>query len=203
MLISPEHHLSQPWLVRQLAEDLDIEDVWRFPIQPGTEGQFPVFCEAFGMAVKELNRRGPAGFLFKLREFLGRIFGWDGAQKAPDPNEITPGSLRERMKDRGLGDPPPLGPEEVAFKTVYLNDREHLSEISNKTVHAALHLSWYPDPNGDYRAEMAVYVKARGWFGKSYMQAIKPFRHWIVYPAIMKTTARIWADLTKGGPSCA
>jgi len=39
---------------------------------------------------------------------------------------------------------------------------------------------------------MAVYVKARGVLGELYMKLIGPFRHWIVYPALMRQIGRAW-----------
>jgi hypothetical protein len=39
---------------------------------------------------------------------------------------------------------------------------------------------------------MAVYVKPKGLLGKLYMKLIKPFRHWIVYPALMKEAKVCW-----------
>jgi hypothetical protein len=42
------------------------------------------------------------------------------------------------------------------------------------------------------RAQLGVYVKPRGWFGPLYMAAIAPFRHYIVYPALMRQIGRAW-----------
>jgi hypothetical protein len=39
---------------------------------------------------------------------------------------------------------------------------------------------------------MAVYVKPRGPLGKGYMALIKPFRYWVVYPALMREIERAW-----------
>jgi hypothetical protein len=39
---------------------------------------------------------------------------------------------------------------------------------------------------------LAVYVKPRGRFGAGYMAAIAPFRHHIVYPAMLRQIARAW-----------
>ena len=39
---------------------------------------------------------------------------------------------------------------------------------------------------------MGVYVKPRGRFGALYMRAIAPFRHWIVYPALLRQIGRAW-----------
>jgi hypothetical protein len=40
--------------------------------------------------------------------------------------------------------------------------------------------------------QMAVYVTPKGWFGKAYMLLIKPFRLWIVYPAMMSAASTRW-----------
>ena len=39
---------------------------------------------------------------------------------------------------------------------------------------------------------MAVYVKPNGLFGNAYMAAIKPFRHLIVYPPMLRQIEREW-----------
>jgi predicted DCC family thiol-disulfide oxidoreductase YuxK len=39
---------------------------------------------------------------------------------------------------------------------------------------------------------MAVYVKPNGLFGTAYMAAIRPFRHLIVYPPMMREIGRHW-----------
>jgi hypothetical protein len=39
---------------------------------------------------------------------------------------------------------------------------------------------------------MAVYVKPNGLLGRGYMAAIKPFRHLIVYPRILRQIDREW-----------
>jgi hypothetical protein len=41
---------------------------------------------------------------------------------------------------------------------------------------------------------MAVYVKPNGRLGSAYMAAIKPFRHLIVYPQMMRELERRWRD---------
>ena len=39
---------------------------------------------------------------------------------------------------------------------------------------------------------MAVYVKPRGLLGKGYVALVKPFRRWIIYPALMRQIERAW-----------
>jgi hypothetical protein len=60
-----------------------------------------------------------------------------------------------------------------------------------------MHLAWVDQgearPEGErYRGEMAVLVKPRGSLGAAYMALIKPFRHHIVYPALMRQLERTW-----------
>jgi hypothetical protein len=63
-----------------------------------------------------------------------------------------------------------------------------------------MHLGWVPDQTGGYRAQMAVLVKPNGLLGAAYMAAIRPFRHVIVYPAIMREGERTWLALA-GDPT--
>jgi hypothetical protein len=69
---------------------------------------------------------------------------------------------------------------------------EFAAEIANGTMHGVMHLSCVPDGTGGYRGQMAVLVKPNGLFGNLYMAAIKPFRHLIVYPAMMQQIEREW-----------
>ena len=39
---------------------------------------------------------------------------------------------------------------------------------------------------------MAVYVKPNGLLGSGYMAVIKPFRHLVIYPRMMRQIARGW-----------
>jgi len=59
-------------------------------------------------------------------------------------------------------------------------------------MHVIMHIGWVPDQTGGYRGQMAVYVKPNGLFGTAYMAAIRPFRHLIVYPQMMRETGRNW-----------
>jgi hypothetical protein len=55
-----------------------------------------------------------------------------------------------------------------------------------------LHLAWVDQGEGRYQGQMAIYVKPRGLLGKGYMALIKPFRYWIVYPALMRQIEMAW-----------
>ena len=56
---------------------------------------------------------------------------------------------------------------------------------------ARLGLGWVPDDDGrgGYHGQMAVLVKRNGLLGRLYMAAIEPFRHVVVYPAMMRRFA--------------
>ena len=63
-----------------------------------------------------------------------------------------------------------------------------------------LHVGRIPDGSGGFRAQMAVLVKPNGLFGEAYMAAIRPFRHLIVYPAMMQRIEREARAVAAEGP---
>jgi len=127
--------------------------------------------------------------LFALRWKLGELLGWDEAGSGVGSR--VP-SLRDRLPD-DLRDVP-SAPEfdGLPFSPLYLLEDEFAAEIANQTVHGVLHLGWVPDGAGRYRGQMAVLVKPNGLLGELYMTAIRPFRHLIVYPGIMRQAERDW-----------
>jgi hypothetical protein len=86
----------------------------------------------------------------------------------------------------------PSGPDfdALPFSSLYLLEDEWAAEIANKTMHGVMHIGWVPDQSGGYRGQMAVLVKPNGLIGEAYMAAIRPFRHLIVYPAMMRQIER-------------
>jgi Protein of unknown function (DUF2867) len=95
-----------------------------------------------------------------------------------------PEDLRDTAVEMNFGSLP--------FVPLYRTDDEVAAELSNRTVHAVMHLTWAGQGEGRYQGQMAVYVKPRGAFGMGYMALIKPFRHLIVYPALTRQTERAW-----------
>ena len=90
--------------------------------------------------------------------------------------------------------PTPGGPDVAAlpFTSLYLIDDEFAAEIANRTMHGVIHLGWVRDLGGGYRGQMAVLVKPNGLLGAAYMAAIRPFRHLVVYPEMMREIGRTW-----------
>ena len=143
----------------------------------------------------------PARVLWSTRDRLGRWFDLgrisaqtdgtaDGAGGLPIPgtNET---SLADRLPD-DLRDTTNLDFGSTPFAPLYRTEDEYAAELSNRTVHAVLHLAWVDQGDGRYQGQMAVYVKPRGLFGKGYMAFIKPFRYAVVYPALMRHIERAW-----------
>jgi Protein of unknown function (DUF2867) len=78
------------------------------------------------------------------------------------------------------------------FRPLYRTDDEWAAELSNRTVHAVMHLAWVKNDEGRYEGQMAVYIKPRGRFGAAYIALIRPFRRRVVYPALMRQIERAW-----------
>jgi hypothetical protein len=55
-----------------------------------------------------------------------------------------------------------------------------------------MHLAWVEKGEGRYQGQMGVYVKPRGRLGAAYLALITPFRHRVVYPALMRQIGRAW-----------
>jgi hypothetical protein len=188
-------HTSRPWRIHELTRDFRLEDVWALPT-PGGPDDLARLVEWFTTPREDsfLVRA-----LFALRWKLGALFGWD--EPASGVGERVP-SLRERLPPDLLA--APRGPDIRAvpardaadgppiFSSVYQTHDEWVAEIANRTVHSVMHIGWVPDGTGGYRGQMAVLVKPNGLLGTAYMAAIRPFRHLIVYPALMREIGREW-----------
>lgn len=197
MQINTSEHYKQLWLVHDLLADFEVEDVWQFPVKLDKNHTIPQFQNQLFEAMDQLSQKGIPGLLFKLRFFLGELFGWD---KKDDTSikMVKKGSIRERYANKyKIQFKDLIPPGDADFEPVYQKAEESLAEISNATVHAGLHLSKVKK-GANYTVQMAVYVKPRGTFGKLYMALIKPFRLAIVYPAMMRLVGKHWANYVEG-----
>lgn len=185
MKVPNAEHTSRPWRIHELVGDFRLEDVWAVPATGGPDD--------FGKVVQRLARLDPThtsspvvNVLFAVRSKLGEALGWDRPGTGLGTRVAT---LRERLP-ADLRDGP-SGPsfDAAPFTSLYLLDDEWAVEAANETMHGVVHLGWVPDGAGRFRAEMAVYVKPNGWRGAFYMAAIKPFRHLLVYPRLLRELA--------------
>lgn len=193
--------MTRQWLVDQIAKDFVQEDVWQFPIVFKPEHHFSLAQfrdRVLQPAMNRLQSQGLSGFLFRFRQSLGKTFGWD----------LRGGCNQESLRERYLrlgGCPISVDCcEESPFQMVYSFENESLSEICNRTIHAALHLSWEQQGNEGATVVLRVYVKKINFFSGIYMAMINPFRKTIIYPTMMNLAKREWteylnkADLTQG-----
>jgi hypothetical protein len=183
-------HTSRPWRIHELTGEFRLEDVWALPTPGGPDD----FRELVGMFASSDFSQGPFALrvLFAVRWQVGKLLGWDGPTTGLGAR-VT--ALRERLpSDLRNG---PSGPSFGSFTALYLTDDEFAAEIANRTMHGIMHLGWVPDGTGGYHGQMAVYVKPNGLLGTVYMAAIKPFRHRIVYPPIIRQIERNWQATTR------
>jgi hypothetical protein len=188
-------HEQHPWLIARIAPDFQLLDVWQLPAAGGPE-EFASLIEIMTSLDPAKGDSRLASALFRLRLRLGELLGWDDPSSrlaVPGASETTlsariPEALRESSapgdgERRGVGS---------SFTPLYRTADEWAAELSNRTVHGVVHLAWVEQGGGVHRGQMAVYVKPRGRLGAAYMALISPFRHLIVYPALMRQVGRAW-----------
>jgi uncharacterized protein DUF2867 len=180
-------HTSRPWRIHELTGDFRLEDVWALPT-PGGPDDFPRLLKLFASQDPSRTSSYAARALFALRWKLGELLGWDGPKAGLGSRVPT---LRDRLTADLRATPSPDFAA-LPFTSLYLLDDEFAAEIANQTVHGVVHLAWVPDGTGGYRGQMAVLVKPNGLLGIVYMAAIRPFRHLIVYPSMMRHMERAW-----------
>jgi hypothetical protein len=181
-------HTSRPWRIHELTGDFQLEDVWALPT-PGGPNDFPRLVQWIASGDSSQGSSRAARTLFAIRWKLGELLGWDSpdaglGSRVPTLRDRLPADLRDA----------PSGPdfEALPFTSLYLIDDEWAAEIANRTMHGVLHIGWVADQTGGYRGQMAVYAKPNGRLGTAYMAVIRPFRHLIVYPQMMKQIGRNW-----------
>ena len=180
-------HTSRPWRIHELTRDFRLEDVWALPT-PGGPDDFPRLVQRIAQANPARSSSCSARMLWALRWQVGELLGWDSRDSGLGSRVPT---LRDRLPDDLRKHP---GPDfdALPFTSVCLLDDEFAAEIANATMHGVMHLGWVQDRAGAYRGHMAVLVKPNGLCGSAYMAAIRPFRHRIVYPALMRDMEREW-----------
>lgn len=191
-------HESHPWRIREITPDFILEDVWALPAW-GDAGDFQTLLDLIASSDPVSSGSLPTRVLWRIRDLLGAAFrlgrtsgpAGEGAAKLPIPGTDET-SLAGRLPDDLRGTVVGQRFSSLPFAPLYRTDDEFAAEISNQTVHGVVHLAWADQGGGRYQGQMAVYVKPRGRLGQGYMALIKPFRHLIVYPAMMRQVERTW-----------
>ena len=181
-------HISRPWRIHELTCDFRLEDVWALPGTGGPD-DFPRLVRLIASQDPSQSSSRAVRTLFAIRWKLGELLGWDSpdaglGSRVPTLRDRLPADLRDA----------PSGPDfdALPFTSLYLLDDEWAAEIANRTMHGVMHIGYVPDGTGGHRAQMAILVKPNGLLGTAYMAAIRPFRHLIVYPPLMREIEREW-----------
>jgi Protein of unknown function (DUF2867) len=181
-------HTSRPWRIHELTRDFRLEDVWALATLGGPD-DFPRLVRGFASGDPSQSPSTAVRALFAIRWKIGELLGWEGpdaglGSRVPTLRDRLPADLREANP----------GPDfdALPFTSLYLLEDEWAAEIANRTMHGVMHIGWVPDGTGGYRGQMAVLVKPNGLLGSAYMAAIRPFRHLIVYPPLIRQIERDW-----------
>lgn len=190
-------HIAGGWVIGQIAADFTLLDVWALPAEGGPD-EFGDFLEMMRDLDPATSGSPLSRVLFAVRFQLGRWFGWDDpAKQLPIPG-CTESTLSDRLPDELRGSADSAGISGAleggagGFVPLYRTDVEAAAEVANATVHGVVHLAWADQGNGRCRAQMAVYVKPRGWLGQVYLRLIDPFRHRVVYPSMLRQIGQAW-----------
>ena len=199
MRIPNKTHETGRWRIREIVADFELEDAWALPAE-GNVGDFSTLLAMLAASDPAHAESLPTRFLWNLRDRLGGVFSLGRIATAADGSERRlpiPGteetSLADRLPADLRGTATDVEFASLPFVPLYRTDDEFAAEVSNQTMHGVMHLAWADKGEGRHQAQMAVYVKPRGRFGQGYMAAIKPFRHLIVYPALMRQTDKMWS----------
>jgi Protein of unknown function (DUF2867) len=188
----PNHeHEAHAWRIREVAPDFRLEDVWALPARGGRE-EFRTLLEVMAALDPAHAESRATRALFSIRYRVGGWLGWDDAPRAPAIPRDTESTLSARLPDDLRDSATDLDLSSKDFTPLYRTEVEWAAELANQTVHAVMHIAWVDQGDGLYQGQMGVYVKPRGRFGHVYMAAIAPFRHRVVYPALMREIERGW-----------
>jgi hypothetical protein len=180
-------HTSRPWRIHEFTRDFRLEDVWALPARGGPD-DFARVVALIASGDPSQSSSCAVRTLFAMRWKIGELLGLDGPDTGLGSRVAT---LHDRLP-ADLRETPAPEFDALPLTSLYLLDDEFAAEIANRTMHGVMHLGWVPDGTDGYRGQMAVLVKPNGLLGTAYMAAIRPFRHLIVYPAILREGEREW-----------
>lgn len=187
MRIPPEEYERIDLRAHALLAAVPLHDVWRVELPGCGIDRSIVDLRAIVSAEKLVESNPATRFLFRLRSWLGAVFGWD--REPPEPlgsflERLTPADREESLVAPGTAEGP--------FRVLFVSPKESISEIRNSTVHAFSVFALLGHSPG-YRLYWAIYVRPVGPITSWYMRLIDPFRRAIIYPAALRHIQRAWA----------
>ena len=188
MRVTSEEYERIDLRAHSLLAEVPLHDVWAVDLSGRRPGRTIVELRAL-LAVKNLRAANAAvNFLFGLRAWLGRVFGWDR-----EPPQASEESFLHRLSaaDRASSLVAP-GTPEGPFRVLFVSPREAISEIQNSTVHAFSVFALL-ERASDYRLYWGIYVQPVGRITSWYMRLIDPFRRVLIYPAVLRYIRAAWS----------
>lgn len=190
-LLPTSEFRDRPWRIHQIAADFDVLDVWQLPT-PGGPDDLGRLAELFATGSTETDNSPIVRAVWSVRWALGKLLNWDAPQhgvgiRVPSLSARLPADMTDA----------PIGPDfaRLPFTSLYLLNDEFAAELANATCHGVLHLGWVETEPGCYTGQLTVLSKPNGTTGRLYMAGIQPFRHTLVYPALLRKIAHSWAAL--------
>jgi Protein of unknown function (DUF2867) len=193
--VAPSEFRALPLEAHAVLEGVPLQDVTAIDLPGGGSGRTIADVRALLPPEGLLAGSPLARALFRLRMWLGRLFGWD----RPDhdrPESSYLARVSEAVRARSAAPP---GTIERGFRLLYLLPQESLSEIRNATVHGFICAALREEGTG-YRLYWGIYVKPVSRLTPLYMALIEPFRRLVVYPAIFRRIRRAWIERYHGAP---
>jgi hypothetical protein len=193
--VTPEEYERIELRAHSLLADVPLHDVWAVDLPGGGPGRTIVDLRALLSVEGLADASFSVKFLFGLRAWLGRVFGWDH-----EPLQASRESFLRRLSaaDRECSLVVP-GTPEGGFRVLFVSPREAISEIQNSTVHAFSVFALAESSSG-YRLYWGIHVRPVGRITSWYMGLIDPFRRIIIYPAVLRHIRAAWA---RGVPEAA
>ncbi len=188
MRATPEEYPQIDLRAHSLLADVPLHDVWRLDLPAGGPDRTVVDLRAL-LSVENITAANTAvRLLFRLRGWLGRVFGWDRVPPQPSRESFV---SRLSAADRECSLVAP-GTPDGPFRVLFVSTREAISEIQNSTVHAFSVFALVERSSG-YRLYWGIYVRPVGRITSWYMRLIDPFRRVIIYPAVLRHIRAAWA----------
>ena len=190
MRVDPGEYAGLDLRAHDLLAEVPLHDAWSVDL-PG-EGERSIADIRAIVSFENLARINTmVRFLFALRGWLGRVFGWDAERPLPAGSSFL-SRLSDEDREASLVEP---GTPEGPFRVLYVSRREAISEIQNPTVHAFSVFALFGRPGG-HRFYWGIYVRPVGRITSWYMGLIDPFRRFLIYPAVLRYIRTEWERST-------
>ncbi len=188
--ISKNEFERTPLRVHAFLAGIPLRTLYRIDLPGGREGMtLEEIMTITGFSGGDMEVGPVTKALFDFRGWIGRLMGWDDVPALADAVSYAP-RLTEEDRARSQVEP---GTVAGISRVLYSFENEMLAEIVNRTVHCFYVIASERTATG-YALYMAIYVRRLNWFTPIYMAFITPMLKWIVYPSMINSARRRWAQ---------